>query len=64
MNALTLALSIGSELGRTHEYPDPSGRFRLLRSRHEGPCERRPTKKGDEMAALHVWMAPAWQETF
>ena len=34
---------------------------RLLRARGERPC-RRAAEQRDERAALHVWMAPAWQE--
>src|SRR5262249_484156 len=35
---------------------------RLLRARGERPRECRAADKRDELAALHVWMAPAWQE--
>jgi hypothetical protein len=35
---------------------------RLLRARRERPRDRRAADKRDELAALHVWMAPAWQE--
>src|SRR5262249_1750700 len=38
---------------------DPVGK---LRARRERPCDCRPTEQRDERAALHVWMAPAWQE--
>src|SRR5262249_26099893 len=34
----------------------------LLRARRERPCRRRATEQRDELASLHVWMAPAWQE--
>src|SRR5262249_45999653 len=34
---------------------------RLLRARRERP-RRRAAEKRDEIAAVHVWMAPAWQE--
>src|SRR5215471_2469529 len=34
----------------------------LLRTRRERPRGRRPAEQRDELAALHVWMAPAWQE--
>ena len=34
---------------------------RLLRSRRERP-RRRAAEQRDEVATLHVWMAPAWQE--
>ena len=33
-----------------------------LRARRERPRGRRAAEKGDELAAIHVWMAPAWQE--
>jgi hypothetical protein len=35
---------------------------RLLRARRERPRNRRAAEKRDELAAVHVWMAPAWQE--
>ena len=34
----------------------------LLRPRRHGPRQRRAAEQHDELAALHVWMAPAWQE--
>ena len=33
-----------------------------LRARRERPRRRRAGKQRDELAPLHVWMAPAWQE--
>jgi hypothetical protein len=33
------------------------------RARRERPRRRCAAEKGDELAAFHVWMAPAWQET-
>src|SRR6516165_6132679 len=35
---------------------------RTLRPRHERPRSRRPAEERYELAPLHVWMAPAWQE--
>src|SRR5438128_2261720 len=35
---------------------------RLLRARRERPRGCRAAERRDELAALHVWMAPAWQE--
>src|SRR5262249_15825424 len=36
---------------------------RLLRARRERPRgRRRAADQRDELAAFHVWMAPAWQE--
>jgi hypothetical protein len=35
---------------------------RLLRVRRERPSRRRAAEQRDELAPLHVWMAPAWQE--
>jgi hypothetical protein len=35
---------------------------RLLCPRRERPCGSRAAQKRDELAAFHVWMAPAWQE--
>src|SRR5437868_12509877 len=41
----------------------PNHRHRwLLRPHHTRPRRRRDTKQLDEVATLHVWMAPAWQE--
>src|SRR6266436_10213992 len=34
----------------------------LLRACREWPSCSRAAKQRDERAALHVWMAPAWQE--
>jgi hypothetical protein len=34
----------------------------LLRARRERPGSRSAAAKQDEVAPLHVWMAPAWQE--
>ena len=34
---------------------------RLLRAYNERPCGR-AAEQHDELAAFHVWMAPAWQE--
>src|SRR5262249_20335367 len=34
----------------------------LLRPCRERPRRRRAAEQRDELAALHVWMAPAWQE--
>jgi hypothetical protein len=33
-----------------------------LRARCERPRGRRAAENRDELAAFHVWMAPAWQE--
>ena len=35
---------------------------RLLRPRRERPRGCRAAEQRDELAAVHVWMAPAWQE--
>src|SRR4051812_24519592 len=37
-------------------------RLALLRVRRERPCYCRAAEERDELAALHVWMATAWQE--
>src|SRR6516165_7210427 len=34
----------------------------LLRVRRDRPRHRRAAEQRDEIATLHVWMAPAWQE--
>jgi len=36
--------------------------FGRLRPHRERPSGRRAAEQGDELAPLHVWMAPAWQE--
>src|SRR5215470_7032516 len=46
---------------RAAEEPDHWHRS-LLRARHERPRRRRAAEECDELPALHVWMAPAWQE--
>jgi hypothetical protein len=43
-----------------HESDD--GHRRLLPARRKRPSGRRPAEERDELAPLHVWMAPAWQE--
>src|SRR6266516_6571559 len=35
---------------------------RLLRARRNRRRDRRAAEQRDEVAAVHVWMAPAWQE--
>src|SRR6058998_2365951 len=45
-----------------HQHADPPLLVRLLRARRERPRGGRTSDKRDERAALHVWMAPAWQE--
>jgi hypothetical protein len=37
---------------------------RLLRPRRQRPRGRSSAEQRDELAPLHVWMAPAWQENF
>jgi hypothetical protein len=34
----------------------------LSRMRRERPSDCRAAEQRDELAAFHVWMAPAWQE--
>src|SRR4249920_2081054 len=41
---------------------DPRDFRWLLRIRCERPRRRRAAEQRDEVATLHVWMAPAWQE--
>src|SRR5262245_20474339 len=48
-------------LGRPND-DDTYDRRRLLRARRERPRSRRTAEQRDELAAFHVWMAPAWQE--
>src|SRR5262249_38620617 len=52
--------SPGQRRGRPQE-PDGRQLSRLLRVRRERP-RRRAAEQCDELAAFHVWMAPAWQE--
>ena len=47
--------------GPRKKHPDPTHSFRLLRRRHGWPHHCK-SKSRDELAAFHVWMAPAWQE--
>src|SRR5215831_2838864 len=43
------------------EEPDHWNRL-LLCTRRERPCRHCAAEQRDELAPLHVWMAPAWQE--
>src|SRR5262249_49654673 len=45
-----------------YQHADAPYPLALLRARRERPCRRRAAEQRDECAALHVWMAPAWQE--
>src|SRR5262249_10238202 len=49
-------------LGKPHQHADAPHPVRLLRARHERPRGRRAAEQRDEVAPVHVWMAPAWQE--
>src|SRR6266550_4561400 len=44
------------------EHADAPHALGLLRARGERPRHRRADDERDELAPLHVWMAPAWQE--
>src|SRR5215831_7493167 len=48
-------------LGEPLKEADPLHLLGLLGARRERPCSRAAEQR-DERAALHVWMAPAWQE--
>jgi hypothetical protein len=50
------------QVGRNRlQHPDaPDFRLLLRKCRHRP--RRRAADQRDELAALHVWMAPAWQE--
>jgi hypothetical protein len=50
-----------ARIGRPPDKSDDRHR-RLLRARCERPRGCRAAEQRDELAALHVWMAPAWQE--
>src|SRR5262249_47628438 len=54
-------LALGCRRGRA-QVPDGRQLPRLLRARRERPRNRRAAEQRDEFTALHVWMAPAWQE--
>src|SRR5262245_16424306 len=54
--------AVGVAVGRCGVKETDHRHRRLLRPRCERPRHRRATNKRDELAALHVWMAPAWQE--
>src|SRR5262249_30903589 len=55
------AQTVGHRVRRSGvEQPNHRHR-RLLRARRERP-RRRAAEQRDELAAPHVWMAPAWQE--
>src|SRR6516165_3838760 len=43
-------------------HADATDFLALLRARRERPRGRCAAEQRDEVAALHVWMAPAWQE--
>ena len=48
--------------GCGQEHADAPHPLALLRARRERPRRRRAAEQRDELAPLHVWMAPAWQE--
>ena len=48
--------------GEWNEHADAPHPLGLLRARRERPRRRRAAEQRDELAPLHVWMAPAWQE--
>src|SRR5262249_24617455 len=45
-----------------HEHAGASPHIGLLAPRRARPRRRRTAEQRDELARLHVWMAPAWQE--
>src|SRR5262249_12996756 len=47
--------------GEVHEHTDAAYPL-ALRAPRDRPGGRRAAEKRDELAPLHVWMAPAWQE--
>ena len=54
-------LEFGIALGERHQNPDAPHPLALLRAGRQRP-RRGGADKRDELAPLHVWMAPAWQE--
>src|SRR5215813_9556481 len=56
-------LPLGIVRGDIREHADAPRAFDLLRARRMRPYRRRrAAEQRDELTALHVWMAPAWQE--
>ena len=51
----------GLAASRNEENPPPADLI-AARARRERPGRHRPAEQRDELAPLHVWMAPAWQE--
>ncbi len=45
-----------------HEHADAWHLPRLLCARRERPRGGSAAEQHDELSAIHVWMAPAWQE--
>src|SRR6516165_2015216 len=63
MRQLELAINVPSTKSTALVWLEPDHRHRrLLRARRERPSGCRAADESDEIAALHVWMAPAWQE--
>src|SRR5262249_29090569 len=57
--------AVAVDVGHADDRNPPRGLRRhrwLLRARRERPGNRRSAQQRDELAPLHVWMAPAWQE--
>ena len=49
--------------GKSHKHTDMWTTLAVLRRQLKRPCgRRRATEQRDELAAFHVWRAPAWQE--
>ena len=55
-------VELGEILFVTSQDADAPYALGLLRARRERPRRRRAAEQRDELAPLHVWMAPAWQE--
>src|SRR5262249_1973245 len=49
-------------LGQAHQHADAPHPLALLRARRARPRGCGGGEESDEIAAVHVWMAPAWQE--
>src|SRR6516162_9837765 len=61
-NALPECGQILCTIGRRRAAEEPDHRHCPLRASRERPRDSNAAEQRDELAAFHVWMAPAWQE--
>src|SRR5262245_29464699 len=57
-----ITLPEGIVFADCHQHTDAPDPRRLLSARDDRPCSRRTTKKRDELAPMHVPVAPAMQK--